>query len=325
MASQSVTGVRAVTGIDASQSMEARGRRLGIYLLSPLVLTLIFIFAFPTFMIFYLAFSYWGPLDGVNWLHAIDSWNWGVNFGDIFRDGGLWGSVWRTLLIMVVVVPAEFIIGLGLAMLFVRSFPGKPLFYSILLLPMMVVPAVTGYMFFMLFQATGPINQLVSYVTGLEAHWIWLGDPVLSMIAVMLADIWQWTPLMFLILLAGMLGVPVDQMRAATLLGASWRQLFWRIVLPKMRIVMAIAIVIRSVEAFKLFDVMWIMTRGGPGVSTETISVYVYKMTFFELEWSYVAAIGLVILVILTVLALLGMNAMQRAAKRKEELLGGLV
>ena len=171
----------------------------------------------------------------------------------------------------------------------------------------------------MLFQAAGPINQMVRYFTGLDAEWIWLGDPVLSMIAVMLADIWQSTPLMFLILLAGMLGVPVDQMRAATLLGANWGQLFTRIVLPKMKIVMAIAIVIRAVEAFKLFDVMWIMTRGGPGVSTETISVFIYKMTFFELEWSYIAAIGLIILVMLTVLALLGMNAMTRAQKRRME------
>ena len=220
---------------------------------------------------------------------------------------------------MVVVVPVEFFIGLGLATIFVRSFPGKPLFYSILLLPMMVVPAVTGYMFFMLFQSTGPINHLVSSLTGLEANWLWLGDPALSITAVMLADIWQWSPLMFLILLAGMLGVPVDQLKAAELLGANWRQRFWRIVLPKMKIVMAIAIVIRAVEAFKLFDVMWIMTRGGPGTATETISVFVYKQTFQELEWSYVAAIGLIILVILTVLALVGMNVMTRARTRYTE------
>ena len=323
MATPDLTADAGVAGQQPLLSLKARGRRLGVYLISPLVITLTFIFAFPTFMIFYLAFSFWGPLDGVSWLNAFDSWNWFVNFGDAFRDASLWASIWRTLLIMVVVVPAEFLIGLGLAMLFVRSFPGKPLFYSILLLPMMVVPAVTGYMFFMLFQAAGPINQLVRYVTGLEAHWIWLGDPVLAMIAVMLADIWQWTPLMFLILLAGMLGVPVDQMRAATLLGANWSQLFVRIVLPKMKIVMAIAIVIRAVEAFKLFDVMWIMTRGGPGVATETISVFVYKMTFFELEWSYVAAIGLIILVMLTVLALLGMTAMTRAATRRTESLTG--
>ena len=319
MATHDLTANGDSTGQAQERSLQERGRRLGVYLISPLVLTLTFIFAFPTVMIFYLAFSFWGPLDGVSWLMAHQSLNWFVNFGDIFRDAALWGSIWRTLLIMLVVVPTEFMIGLGLAMLFVRSFPGKPLFYSILLLPMMVVPAVTGYMFFMLFQAAGPINQMVRYFTGLDAEWIWLGDPVLSMIAVMLADIWQWTPLMFLILLAGMLGVPVDQMRAATLLGANWGQLFTRIVLPKMKIVMAIAIVIRAVEAFKLFDVMWIMTRGGPGVSTETISVFIYKMTFFELEWSYVAAIGLIILVMLTVLALLGMNAMTRAQKRRME------
>ena len=304
---------------ETTATLHERGHRLGHLLLSPLILLLVFIFAFPSFMIIYLSVTFWGPLDGVSWTQAYESLNWFVNFGDAFRDARLWDSIGRTLFIMIVVVPVEFFIGLGLATVFVRSFPGKPLFYSILLLPMMVVPAVTGYMFFMLFQATGPINNLVSTLTGLEAKWLWLGDPALSMTAVMLADIWQWSPLMFLILLAGMLGVPADQLKAAELLGANWRQRFWRIVLPKMKIVMAIAIVIRAVEAFKLFDVMWIMTRGGPGTATETISVFVYKQTFQELEWSYVAAIGLIILVLLTALALVGMSLMTRARARQLE------
>ena len=123
MATHDLTANGDSTGQAQERSLQERGRRLGVYLISPLVLTLTFIFAFPTVMIFYLAFSFWGPLDGVSWLMAHQSLNWFVNFGDIFRDAALWGSIWRTLLIMLVVVPTEFMIGLGLGMLFVRSFP----------------------------------------------------------------------------------------------------------------------------------------------------------------------------------------------------------
>ena len=95
----------------------------------------------------------------------------------------------------------------------------------------------------------------------------------------MIADIWQWTPLMFLILLAGLVGVPDDQIKAATLLGANAWQRFTTIVLPKMKTIIVIALAIRLIENFKIFDTLYIMTGGGPGVATETISVYIYKVT----------------------------------------------
>ncbi len=140
---------------------------------------------------------------------------------------------------MIVVVPAEFFLGLGLAYLFIDRFPGRKLFYSILLTPMMIVPAVVGLMFFLLFQGTGPINDHL----GLPSNFSWLADNNRSLIAVMIADIWQWTPLMFLILLAGMLGVPADQLLAAKLLGGSNWQNFRKIIIPRMKIVIIIAII----------------------------------------------------------------------------------
>jgi multiple sugar transport system permease protein len=177
---------------------------------------------------------------------------------------------------------------------------------------MMVVPAVAGYMFFMLFQSNGPVNQILSILSHSHVELVWLSVPHLALIAVIAVDVWQWTPLMFLVLLAGILAVPEDQLNAAMMLGASWPQRFRRIILPRMKTVIIIALVIRLVEAFKLFDVMFVMTRGGPGTATETISYYIYKQTFNGLEWSYVAAIGLTLLIILSVLAVLGMRFMKR-------------
>ena len=300
-----------------SLSIERLGKRLGIRMTIPAQLLLVFIVTFPALMLIYLSLTWWGPLDGTTWIYAFESLNWFDNYVEIFQDGRLWGSVGRTFLIMAVVVPIEFLLGLGLATLFVDRFHGKRIFYVILLMPMMIVPSVAGYMFFMLFQSNGPINQIISGISGLDFDVVWLGHPIRSMIAIMVADIWQWTPLMFLILLAGIISVPEDQLKAATLLGANWFHKFWRIVLPRMKIVMVIALVIRSVEAFKLFDIMWIMTKGGPGFSTETISVYIYKLTFFDLEWAYVSTAGLVIMIFLSLFAVVGLIAMGRAKRKR--------
>jgi len=178
---------------------------------------------------------------------------------------------------------------------------------------MMVVPAVTGYMFFMLFQSGGPVNDIISNITGTRFTLAWLSSPEWALIAVMISDIWQWTPLMFLILLAGLAGVPEDQLKAATLLGASWPQRFRTIILPKMKTIIIIALAIRVIENFKIFDTLYIMTGGGPGVATETISVYIYKITQNDLIWGYVAAIALVILIVLSVAANTAISRMNKA------------
>lgn len=156
---------------------------------------------------------------------------------------------------------------------------------------MMVVSAVVGLVFFLLFQGTGPVNAHISLPTGFSR----LTDVNRSTIA----DIWQWTPLMFLILLAGMPG------------GSNLQNVF-KIILPRIKAVAIIALVLRTVECFKIFDLVQIMTKGGPGVQTKTISIYLYKLTFGDLEWSYVAAIGLAILLVLSVIAAKGLAQMAK-------------
>jgi multiple sugar transport system permease protein len=214
--------------------------------------------------------------------------------------------------VMAICVPVEFLLGLGLATLFADEFPGKRVFYSILIMPMMVVPSVAGYMFYMLFQSGGPVNDLLGTVIGQPVTVAWLSDPTLALVAVMAADVWQWTPLMFLILLAGLVGVPEDQIRAATLLGAGPWYRFRTIVLPRMKVIIGIALAIRVIECFKIFDTLFIMTGGGPGVATETISVYIYKITTQDLIWGYVAAIALAILLVLSVLCVWALKRMAR-------------
>jgi multiple sugar transport system permease protein len=288
------------------------GAGLGLRLTLPSQALVLFISLFPLLMQLYISLTDWSPLSGAAWPRAWEFWNTFANYTDLLGDDRLWSALGRTALVMAVCVPVEFALGLALATLFVDDFPGKRIAYSILIMPMMVVPAVAGYMFFMLFQSGGPVNDILSWFTATPVTIAWLSDPTLAMIAVMAADIWQWTPLMFLILLAGLVGVPDDQLKAATLLGASPVQRFLTIVIPRMKTIIIIALAIRCIEAFKIFDTLYIMTGGGPGVATETISVYIYKITTQDLIWGYVAAIALAILISLSVLAVWAMKRMAK-------------
>jgi multiple sugar transport system permease protein len=297
--------------------VDNESRRLGFRLTLPAQILVLFISVFPLLMQLYISTTDWSPLDGVGWWDAYQSWNTFANYTDLMSDTRFWDALGRTALIMVICVPAEFLLGFALALLFMDDFRGKRVFYSILLMPMMVVPAVAGYMFFMLFQSGGPVNDIISRLTGTTFSLAWLSSPDWALVAVMIADIWQWTPLMFLILLAGLAGVPDDQLKAATLLGASWPQRFRTIILPKMKTIIIIALAIRVIENFKIFDTLYIMTGGGPGVATETISVYIYKITQQDLIWGYVAAIALVILIVLSILANLAISRMNKARAAK--------
>ncbi len=285
------------------QAGDAEIRRLGFRLTLPTQILLAFIVLFPLVMTLYISFTDWTPLVGKNWVWAYHYWNGFDNYLEVVTNERLWRSILRTFVVMLICVPMELLLGLGLALLFTRDFFAKRVSYSVLLMPMMVVPAVAGYMFFMLFQSGGPVNGILSALTGSTVAIAWLSREYLALIAVMAADIWQWTPLMFLILLAGLLGVPEDQMRMATLLGAGRWARFRFVVLPRIRRILLIAVAIRVIEIFKIFDTLYIMTSGGPGVSTETISVYIYKVTMQDMEWSYVATVALCILVVLSVVA----------------------
>ena len=284
------------------------GQKMGFWFALPTILLLVFIVVFPLFMQVYISSTWWTPLEGIPWYQAYEVFNWFEQYLLLVTDDRIWGALWRTVVVMIIAVPAQFFLGMALAYLFIDQFPGRKIFYSILLTPMMIVPAVVGLMFYLLFQGTGPVNDHL----GLPADFSWLTDTTRAMIAVIIADVWQWTPLMFLILLAGMLGVPSDQLLAAKLLGGSNWQNFRKIILPRMKTVIIIAIVLRAVECFKIFDLIYIMTKGGPGVQTETISVLLYKITFGDLDWAYVAAIGLTILVVLSILAAKGLTYMAR-------------
>jgi multiple sugar transport system permease protein len=156
--------------LDPTSNLAAQGRRLGTLMILPAQLLLLFIVVFPLLMQIYISLTYWGPTDGVSWIYAYQSLNLFSNYVTFFTDSGLWAAIARTLFIMDIAVPLEFLLGLGMATLFVDNFP-PPDLYSPLLTPMMVVPAVAGYMFYMLFQSNGPVNRSCRFFRIRTSSW----------------------------------------------------------------------------------------------------------------------------------------------------------
>jgi multiple sugar transport system permease protein len=254
----------------------------------------------PSLISIWLSLVSWQPTFGIGIFQAQFI---GLkNFIELFTEARFLWAFFRTFLITVVCVGIEFLIGLWLALMVHRALPLRKFFTLVLILPMMFPPLVVGNNFYMLFFAEGPINALVSAIIGRPFRLDWLSSPTFAIYPVMLAEIWQWYPLMFLIMMAGLRGLPPNQLRAAEVLGASAWQIFCRIKIPQMMPIILIALVIRAMEVIKLFDVVYIMTRGGPGTLTETVSIYMYKMGLKDFRVSYISAGAWIVLIASVVL-----------------------
>lgn len=225
-----------------------------------------------------------------------------INYERLFDDARLWSSILHTVLFTAVALPLELVFGYLLAVLFLEKLPFKQILIGIILLPTIISPIVAGSTWRLMFdQRFGPINQIISWFAGTEVELLWTIETHLVWPAILIAEVWQWTPFMFLLLYAALSNVDKEQLEAAQMDGASWWMTFRRIVLPAIMPVMFIAVLIRALDLFRVFDLIWTMTQGGPGTMTETISVYAYQMAFREFEVSYSAAIAFLIIFILTV------------------------
>lgn len=224
-----------------------------------------------------------------------------INYARLFEDGRLWESLLHTIVFTVIALPIELVLGFLLALLFLEKLPFKQTLVAIILLPTIISPIVAGSTWrMMLDQRFGPINQIIGWLAGGEVKLLWTVETALVWPAILIAEVWQWTPFMFLLLLAALSNVDKEQLEAAQIDGASRWMTFRRIVLPAILPVMFIAVLIRALDLFRVFDVIWTMTQGGPGTFTETISIYAYKMAFREFEISYSAAIAFLVIFILT-------------------------
>ena len=237
-----------------------------------------------------------------------------INYARLFEDGRLWESLLHTIVFTVVALPIELVLGYLLALLFLEKLPFKQTLVAMILLPTIISPIVAGATWRMMFdQHFGPINQIIGWFAGGQVKLLWTVETALVWPAILIAEVWQWTPFMFLLLLAALSNVDKEQLEAAQIDGASRWMTFRRIVLPAILPVMFIAVLIRALDLFRVFDVIWTMTQGGPGTFTETISIYAYKMAFREFEISYSAAIAFLVIFILTVIVIWALRRVEVA------------
>ena len=227
------------------------------------------------------------------------------NYVDVLTDVEFWWALARTFYFAGVAVGLELIIGFALAMLLARHVRGRGIYITIFLIPMMVVPVVVGYNFSMIYLDSGPLNQILlplTTVLGVEPRIRWLSHPIAAQWAIIFADVWQWTSLTFLIFLSGFSALPPQLINAARVMGASPWQIFRRVQLPLLKPVIVIAVVIRSMEALKIFDQSVLLTFGGPGNSTQTVAFYLWRQVWQFNKFSFGAAASILLLVMFAAL-----------------------
>jgi multiple sugar transport system permease protein len=267
------------------------------WIILPAIFLLLLIGIFP------LVYTLMVSFQGITMTEADTSFQGLANYRQLFGDARLWWSLAHTLLITAIALPIELVLGLAMAQLFLDRLPGRQIFIALLVLPTVISPIVAGATWrLMLDNRYGPINQILGWLWGSPVPALWTVNPYLVYPAIIMCEVWQWTPFMFLILLAALSNVDKSQLEAAEIDGAGFWRTFRRIVLPAIWPVMAIAILIRGLDLFRIFDIIWALTEGGPGTMTETISIYSYVQGFKEFEISYNAAIAFLVILILTLL-----------------------
>ena len=219
------------------------------------------------------------------------------NFARLFTDSNLLSSLRITLTFVVGTVTVQMVLGVALALLLSREIRGSNLIRGVATLPLFATPVAVGYLAITLYyERNGPLNSLIRALGGENIPW--LSDPTWALVAVILVDIWQWTPFVFLITLAGLQSLPSELYDAARVDGASATQNFRFLTLPLLAPLLWLILLLRMVEAFRVFDIPTSLTLGGPGRATEVYSLYTYRTALRFFDHGYAAAQGILLLVI---------------------------
>ncbi|KQR70046.1 ABC transporter permease [Rhizobium sp. Leaf384] len=274
--------------------------------LLPLVALLVVFTIYPLFYNIWLSFHEFVPRQRT--LKFVGMANW----VQLVNDGRFWGALGVTFLYFVIALTVEIILGMSIAMLLDAELPGFAALRAILSMTLVIPPAIAGMMFLLMEDAQfGVLSYFLGQLGLLDKSTPILGTSSLALLGVLVAEIWQWTPFMVLIFMAGLRSLPAEPYEAASIDGASAFQMFRRLTLPMMSRVIAVAVLLRGIDLFRVFDYVFVMTSGGPGTATYTVSLYAWQQTFSFLKWGYGATLSLTSLVIVMVLA----NLFIRVAK----------
>jgi len=214
------------------------------------------------------------------------------NFARAFRDDGFLGAVGRTTLFAVVATTFEIVLGIFIALVLNQKLRGVNVARTLLIMPTAIAPAVAGLVFRHLYSTEGGLVPFLLEAMGVDvpAEGI-LGSPRTALLGVLATDVWQWTPFVALIVLAGLQGVPSELVEAAQVDGASAVRAFWSVILPMLKTVIVTVTLLRFIQTFNVFDIVYVETRGGPGVSTNVIGLDIYYNGLSYYDIGYASAL----------------------------------
>ena len=296
------------TGNEAGQGSEKRGSRgisLEMKMLLPALILLAILSLFPFFYIIFMSFNTVSLIGGISFEWAgIENWT------RLFTDSVVLGSWARSGLYFIATVGIEMALGIGIALLLNEIIAGRYAALSLILMPMFVAPVIVGLLGRFLTDSTYGLYAYFLNATGLYTQDI-LGTPGSALMAVILMDVWEWTPLITLIVLAGLSSVPISVLEAANIDGANYWQRLRHMVWPSIAGVVIVALLIRSMDAIRYFDIIFVTTNGGPGNATKIIPIRLYETAFRFFDLGYAAAIGLGMLAFSIIVANLFMRILK--------------
>jgi multiple sugar transport system permease protein len=280
-----VNGVAIRRTVAPSARTSRTDRQIAWLLVLPAALLILALSIYPLFYSIWVAFvNYDFQIPG----HAFVGLQ---NFREIVGDPIARLSLVNTVILSAACVAVEFALGLLLALAMLERFRGRGLIMPILIVPLFISPVIVGQFWSLILQPPfGPTNYVLSLLLGRPVQISWLTQTPWNFIAIVTADVWQWTPFMFVILLAGLSAIAPEMFEAAELDGASRSQTFWYVTLPQLKPLILLAVTFRLLDAVKLFDVIYVMTGGGPGASTYTASFYLYQIGFQQFHLSKATA-----------------------------------
>jgi len=278
-------------------------------LLIPALIFLLLVFAYPILRAFWL--SLFTQNLGTQLKLVFSGLD---NYGRMINDGRFWQSLWNTTVFTTASVLLELIIGMGVALVLNQSFRGRGVVRTIALLPWALPTALMGLAWAWIFNDQyGIVNDILLRLGLIETGISWLGDPTLAMMAVILADVWKTTPFIALLLLAGLQSISSDLYEAHSIDGATAWQSFWKITVPLLLPQIVIALLFRFAQAFGIFDLIQVMTGGGPAGATETVSLYIYGTVMRYLDFGYGAALVVVTFLLLVAAVAIAAYFLSRA------------
>ncbi len=273
----------------------------------PTIVFLILINIFPLFYSLILSFADYSAISGKSPDFI------GIqNYREILHDPHIWESLYITMKYVIISVSGQLVVGFGIAMLLNRAIPFKGTITTLLMLPMMMSMAIVGLFWKLLYS---PSWGIINYLLGLE-KFVWISNPKMALLAIAITDIWMWSPFVMLLSLAGLSAIPQHLYEAAAIDRASRWFTFRRITLPLVTPLLLIAVIFRTMEAFKTFDLAFIMTGGGPGTATEMISIKLYNMAFPQWQTGKSCALAYILLIMIIGISNIYIKYLNKAKER---------